>query len=347
MPISLTHKSAAMLEIVDPSKSPSIWADHDRLQTSIYSRSSYLRAFELLSGTRVARIAVDGEAERSLAFRVHGKSAFVLGALTAPAYVFELLAAHLFEDNPVLRYVRSDLLVRDLHFEAAPQVYVIAKGDDLSCPLPETLHAFDQGLDKDHLKRLKYYERRFARDFPESSIAVLRRGEITPEAFNGIVEFNRTRMSAKGRSPGIDERYERRMLSVVRENGILVLLNNGEELVAGSVLLEASDEVYLWAISHNANYDKFSPGLICLYGGVQHLIASGIRKYHFLWGDSAYKRQLGAVRGELAAYAILRDGANPVALAPLLFRYYRRELRAFAAIKIKALKGRVNSRLKS
>ena len=335
---SRTHNPKHSIHILDPARSPSMWAEHDRYQTSIYSCSSYLRAFDLVDGSYIARIASDGVIERSLAYRMRGNSAFVLGALSAPSHIFELLAVHILAENPSVRYVRSDLLVRDLQFESHPQVHLVGRGDDLSCPLPETLRDFDRSLEKDHLKRLKYYERRFARDFPESRIVVLRRDEISPEAFNSVVEFNRTRMSAKGRVPGIDETYERRMLSVVRENGILVLLKNGDELVAGSVLLEASREAFLWAISHNAKYDKFSPGLICLYGGIGCLISNGVRKYHFLWGDSAYKRQFGAVREELAAYCILRRGATRWEVAPLLFSHYKRELRSFAGTRIKALR---------
>ncbi len=311
-----------------------MWTEHDQLQTSFYSSSPYLRAFGLLDGLLIVRVVTTSEA-RSVPVRLEAESATVLGALCVSARVFALVARKIFESNDRIRFVKSDLLERDVNLERENPIHIVGRGDDLNRELPGSLSDFDRTLTKDHLKRLKYYERRFSRDFPHSRVVVLEREKITAELFDKIIEFNRARMIEKGKQPGINEKYENRMLSVVRESGRVVLLLNGDDVCAGSVLLDAGTDVYLWAVSHDAEYDKFSPGLVCLYGGIRHLIEQGFRRYHFLWGDSEYKRQFGATPTELVSYAFVRPGKSAWVLAPYFSALYKREVRLLLARNIK------------
>lgn len=314
--------------LFDPAGSPEAWQEHDRLQSSIFSRHSYLKANQLLDGAQIAQLVSDGVTRRSLVFRIANQSAFVIGALTASAREFSLVANQIFEQYSNVHYVRSEPLVRDPQIESDPRVVIVGKSDDLVRALPNSISDFDLSLKREQRKKIRSHERRFKEDFPQGGISIQRGAEISAHAFHTVIELNRERMRYKGRSSGIDDLLEAQMRQVAIENGLLILLNNGEEVVAGLVIITASDDAYGWTMSYDQKYGKYSPGIIGLHGAIKYLISTGARRFHFLWGDSPYKRQFGAVRDDLASYAILRPGVSRWVIFPLLCSFYKQCLKS-------------------
>jgi len=303
-----------VLKVTIVEASPANWHLHDKLQSSVYCLSSYLKLFEGALNTSIAqvwkRIGEDFELIESYPFRVNGRRAKILGKLfKIESSAFVLVAQAIFNNLPSIHLIQTDLVPRSFAVGLSlpfPQIVGFEAADTVA-QLGSHLEDYHSSLRKEHLKKIKYYVRRYFRDFVDANVQILQRDDISQDIVHQVVELNRARMQVKGAQSGIDAAYEDRIFRIARESGLVILLKNGEKISAGSVIMCTSQDAYLWVIAHKEEFHKYSPGIVCLYLGVEFLISMGIRRYHFLWGDSEYKEQLGGEKITLNSYLILRS----------------------------------------
>lgn len=122
---------------------------------------------------------------------------------------------------------------------------------------------------------------------------------MNDEVVHQIAEMNRARMRAKGRIPGVDEPYERRICGLASSQALVGKLVVGGEFVAGALCLKVANEYYLYAVAHDPSYDRYDVGFLGLYKTIIECIELGGAVFHFLWGESEYKYRLMGVKVDL------------------------------------------------
>lgn len=305
------------VEFVEAPVDPRAWLLHDATQTNFYSFRAYLEQFDETARTLLAMIWQAAEPGgqpallRSFAVRIDGRCAVVQSRIfDCPGELLTKLVESLFARYPAVGAVRLECVYADAWRalrSAGQRAVTTGSFDDQVRRLPPSVEAFYGSLEKSFAKRARYYVRRFFREFESASFEMAPAAKVTPELVRKLIDLNRARMIAKKSRSGIDAVYEHRISEVASRHGQIALLKNGAELCAGNILMTAGKDVYLWVVSHDAAYDKFSPGIACLVLALEELIRQGFANYHFLWGASEYKVRLGGVERRLVRGLVLRS----------------------------------------
>jgi hypothetical protein len=193
--------------------------------------------------------------------------------------------------------------------------------------LPPTVAEYDRTLEPEYRKRLHYYRRRFAREFPSSRFVTLVGERIPVANMERHYEFQRLRLTETGRKPRIDTAYARHSSGVLQRYGRFHELLDGDAFCAGVMVLDAGKAAMLGSVTINNHYQKYSPGAICLYQAIEASIRRGCSEFHFLWGEDDYKRRLGGRLEPVYDYTVMRTAADKAFLVP---QTIRRGLHAWA-----------------
>lgn len=327
-----------MVRIFDSNNiGPAVWTQHDRLQPTAYSCRDAIEIRETIEGVSLAQLHYDtgadhsGGACQSYAFRIAGSVAVIHGVLfSAEAELFSAVADTIFAMYPAVSVIKSDASFPTLGERSSRLVAARTKNVDYLLQLPGDLESYDRQRDKEFITRLKYKVRRFFRQFPEADFRIFEGQDISEDIVHKIVELNRERTARKGGQRCIDASYEARILQLAQRQGVAGVLFNNREVCAGTILYRWGDSVILEVVAHSHLYDKHSPGLICIYLGIGHFIRTGIRSYHFLWGDSDYKTEFGALPETLVGHLILRSWKSWRLAVRDVISYRKKRLTVFA-----------------
>ncbi|MEM1048127.1 MAG: GNAT family N-acetyltransferase [Pseudomonadota bacterium] len=128
-----------------------------------------------------------------------------------------------------------------------------------------------------------------------------------PETLDAITALNRERVESTGRTYRLTEAKQAALQKVCAEIGYATLLRFDDELIAGTVVCMAGRRGYVLVLGHDRRFEKFSPGLQAMAFTLQELRARGCTEVNFLWGDSRWKSDFGAVREELTTVLVRRN----------------------------------------
>ncbi len=316
------------VEFFDSPVTPELWKVYEFATHSYGCTREFIEHFENPAGASLALVRSARADDRRAAFLFQqdpGGTARILGRLFAPpadllgAFVNAVLERHQGVDRIATNFIDA---LPDPVVPGRP-VLALSEAKELRAWLPATVEDYERTLDREFLKRVRYHERRFARECPSSRVVTLERDEIPRGWVADVVRLNRERMALKKTRSVFDERYEEGIFSVARAHGYVTVLRDGERLCAGSIIIRCGADAFAWVIGHDSSYDRFRPGTLCALAAIRHAVVRGVRTMHFLHGESDYKTAFGGKPVPLASYVILRSWAalKPEDVSRLLLKH--------------------------
>ncbi len=128
-----------------------------------------------------------------------------------------------------------------------------------------------------------------------------------PETLAAVATLNRERVESTGRAYHLTETKQAALQRVCAEIGYATLLRRDDDLIAGAVVCIAGTRGYVVLLGHDRRYERFSPGLQVIASTLQQLRSRGCTEVNFLWGDSRFKSDFGAVREDLTTVLVRRN----------------------------------------
>jgi hypothetical protein len=248
-------------EIIEPSISLSVWSHHEQAKANVYCSEHFAEIFHDTSHTSIVQAWLtqqdhNSTPHASFLFSVNGRHARIYGKLfSVDSPIFQACI-----DAILLRYPRVSVVHMEAVFQRGSNSHcnrpIVAskKNTDYILALPPDMESYENQIDRDFVKKLRYYVRRFFREHPTAKLRLFTADEISRDLVHKIVEMNRERMNKKLRVSGIDPRYEERIFRLAQKYGFVVTLTNQEDICAGTIFYRSNDSAYLHVLSHNTAY---------------------------------------------------------------------------------------------
>jgi len=192
---------------------------------------------------------------------------------------------------------------------------------DIAIPLPPSFDIYHSQLGKQTQKHIKYYINRLHREYSNVAFHVAAAHETDASVIGRIINMNRLRMKDKNIRSGFDNVFEERIAEFCRYYGLVGTMSLGDKIVAGTICYEVGSQVYLEAISHDPDYNKYNVGQVCLYLTVKHMIERGAASFHMLWGENEYKYRFLGVKENLYFISIYRSYSSKLRSIPKLAQH--------------------------
>jgi hypothetical protein len=181
------------------------------------------------------------------------------------------------------------------------------KSDDQILKLPSSLEDYFTELGAQTRKHIKQRKERFLRDYPNARFVTKYGPEIEESIVDKIILLNSYRMKSKGTVPCIDNTFKDCIYKYSTFYGCVAYIEIDGEIVAGCISTMLNKVVFAHVIGHDNNYSKFNLGEMCFIYLIDTSIEKGISSFHFLWGETEYKRRLLAKPYILYFYFIYRS----------------------------------------
>ena len=289
-----------------------VWPALERRYQSIFCSEPQLRIHGGLSAQIEAWVArCEGRITTLILFERQGRIARILNE------VFDLSAEELycfaeavFAHHPELQAV----MVRSAFFDPRPGRYfcwLAEMSDDYQLTLPRSTDDWLASLSSSTREKFRAYLRRAQRRQPEFRFRSITSSAIDEAQVKQVIEFNRARMKKKGRRFGMSEAEERNLCRMMRERGLMSVIEINGDIRAGVLCTLAGNDLTMHVIAHDPAFDELRLGFLCCALTIQDAIDRQLRCLHFLWGRYDYKTRLGGERKVLSRVLLLR---GPVAL---------------------------------
>lgn len=180
------------------------------------------------------------------------------------------------------------------------------KSDDQILKLPPTLDEYFQELSYHVRKNIKNRKSRFLKEFPAAKFVTKYGSEIEENIIDKIILLNSNRMQSKGTVPGIDNTFKDSIYRYSTFYGCVAYIEIEGVIVAGCITTLMKNKIFAHVIGHDNNYSKFNLGEMCFMYIIETSINKGLSTFHFLWGETEYKRRLLAKPHFLYFYYIYR-----------------------------------------
>ena len=289
-----------------------VWPALERRYHSIFCSEPQLRIHEGLTPLIEAWVSrQDGRIATLVLFERHGRCARVLNE------VFDLSADELrdFADAVFTHHRELQAVtVRAAFFAPKPGRYLClsaAMSEDYQLTLPRSADDWVASLSSQTREKFRAHLRRAQRRQPGFRFRTIASSAIEEAQVRRVIDFNRARMQAKRRRFGMSEADERHLCRMMRERGLLSVIEIDGEIRAGLLCTLAGDDIYMHVIAHDPAFDELRLGFLCCALTIQEAIGRRLRRFHFLWGYYDYKTKLGGERKELSRVLLLR---GPVAM---------------------------------
>lgn len=300
------------VEFFEAPLEPELWERYERAARSYTCSRAFLEYFERPAGARLAVLRAPGGDDRcAFLYLCSGGSARVYGRYTAPSTAeLATFCEAVFERHPEIGRVQVELVdaLPDPGALGRPTL-VVREVTEPRVALPASAAEYERTLGKTTLAQLRYLERRLAREHAGARFTTVEGAEIPRGWIADVIRLHRARMVAKNSRSTVDERYEEGIFRVAQAHGAVTVLLDEDRVRAGVIYVRAGAEVFGWVIGHDDAYAKYRPGKLCQLAAFRHCIARGARTYHFLMGESGYKRELGGEAAPIASYVVLRSWA--------------------------------------
>lgn len=128
----------------------------------------------------------------------------------------------------------------------------------------------------------------------------------TRDLLRTIVALNREKIESGNRKHRIDEAEFERLWSVVAETGHIIVMRDGERVIAGDAICVVGRHAYYMVSGYDMELSRYSPGVIVHYASIEDCRERGVVDFNMLWGDSVYKQRLGAKPHQLVTLVARR-----------------------------------------
>ncbi len=284
-----------------------VWPALERRYHSIFCAEPQLRIHGGLTSLIEAWVSRrDGCIVTLVLFERHGRCARVLNE------VFDLSANELREfADAVFAHHRKlqAVTVRAAFFEPGCGRHLClsaAVSDDYQLNLPRSAEDWLASLSSQTREKFRAHLRRAQRRQPGLQFRTIASEAIDDAQVRRVIEFNRARMRAKQRRFGMSDSEERSLCRMMRERGLLSVIEIDGQIRAGLLCTLAGDDIYMHVIAHDPAFDDLRLGFLCCALTIQEAIGRRLRRFHFLWGYYDYKTRLGGERKLLSRVLLLR-----------------------------------------
>lgn len=307
-----------------------VWPALERRYHSIFCSEPQLRVHGGLTSLIEAWVCRrDGRIATLILFERHGRSARVLNE------VFDLSASELSEfAEAVFAYHRElqAVEVRAAFFCPTPARYqylAAEMSDDYQLTLPRSVDEWISSLSSQTREKFRSHLRRAQRRQPGFRFRAITHSAIEDSQVKRVIDFNRERMRVKRRRFGMSDIDELNLCRMMRERGLLCVIEIDDEIRAGLLCTLAGDDISMHVIAHDPAFDELRLGFLCCALTIEEAISRRLRCFHFLWGHYDYKTRLGGERKVLSRVLLLRGPMAVLTQPKLVILQLMAKLRAW------------------
>ena len=317
-----------------------IWPALERRYHSIFCSEPQLRIHGGLTSQIEAWVCRrNGHISILILFERCGRHAHVLNE------VFDVSAQELREFADAVFAHHRELLaivVRAAFFEPSPDRYLCLSSDmsdDYQLSLTSTIDEWMSSLSSRTREKIRSQLRRAQRHCPNFCFRTIASDAIEESQLRRVIDFNRARMKVKRRRFGMTALDERNLCRMMRERGLLSVIEIDGEIRAGLLCTLAGDDITMHVIAHDPAFDDLRLGFLCCVLTIEHAISRRLRCLHFLWGRYDYKTRLGGERKVLKHVLLLRGPIAVLTQPKLLVFHLCSVLRAWLRQRHQARQG--------
>jgi hypothetical protein len=179
--------------------------------------------------------------------------------------------------------------------------------EDIVLELSPSVEQYYNRLGKNTRRNIKRYSERLTRTFPSFSFSVSEKEKIERDDVREIIRMNRARMAGKHKVSAIDDEETDRIISLVRECGMVGIARIDGTICAGTICYRIGNNFFLSVLAHDPVYDHYWLGILSCYQTICACIARSGRDFHFLWGKYEYKYTLLAEPRQLDHLIVYRS----------------------------------------
>jgi hypothetical protein len=300
---------------------PFVEDEMERLYENVFSSIAHFRVYGALDGAVNTYVVWQDHKIVTifLFLRENGRVQVLNEVIRIDAQDVNRFAKHLFAtfgsiDAISFRAVRADFY--KLSFPSQRFNY----SEDIVLELSPTVDEYFKRLGKNTRRNIKRYSERLLQSFPSFSFSVTERENIDRQEVREIIRMNRARMAGKHKISAIDDEETDRIISLVREYGMVGVARIDGHICAGTISYHVGKDFYLSVLAHDPVYDHFWLGILCCYNTIRACIERGGKDFHFLWGKYEYKQVLLARPRELDHLVVYRSWAHMLANPDLVVK---------------------------
>lgn len=300
-----------------------IWPLLERLYQSIFCSLPHLRVYQSLNPQTQVWIGrrSDGAIMALLVFEIQQCTVRVLNEVcTLPASALGAFAHALFRRQPQLSAIVLHAIHRLEQALPYPQ-HQLVFSEDFVLDLPHTDGDYLASLSRSTREKIRYHLARSRRKQPGLQFRIVRDQSINAADVDAVIQFNRARMASKGRRFGMDSVEQGRLHALLRERGLLGLIEIDQQVCAGLLCSISGTDVFMHVIAHDPQHDDLRLGFLCCYLTIQNAIAEHMTRFHFLWGHYDYKTRLGGREQPLASVVLYKSRLHMARHPRLLLRH--------------------------
>ena len=272
----------------------------DQLQGSLYASSRYLQLSDPDSIPPNTWVGYrGGEIVGVLLFRVNGKCASVLcEVVTLDSAQIDAFARSVFSNFPGVGHITFHAVSLSRPPCSLPSQF-FPFSENYVLTLPASAEAYMSRLGKSTRHSVRGYRNRLLRDFPDFRWTSFTCDELTSEQQRQLVftlqQFKYESMTARGKSPVIDNVETQHFLAMAAECGLFGIASVNGRICAGAFSCRIGNSYVMLLSASDPAMSAYRLGLLTCLWSVADCIDRGGQQCHMLWGRYQYKHQLLAV----------------------------------------------------
>lgn len=280
----------------------------DKLYNSLYYSEAFLDVYRKEKKLNRVDFIEENEIKEIFLYTVDNKVINFLPAMvTIDCRFFNLFCGLIKEKYGSKHVINTDYFYNEIKLKKFWKIENIRKSDVIM-KLPTSEIEYLNSLGKTTRKHVKYYGRRFEREYPDVKYHSVESNDISLDLYNKIIIMNKERLSQKkGIGNHIDTKNEKR-IELLRRRGRINWIENNGEILAGSVIEIVNNHYFLTEIGSKLEFDKYNIGQINLFNTINDCIKYNLKSddaiFHFLFELTDYKKRFGGEQVPLYSYKI-------------------------------------------
>ena len=272
----------------------------DKRDASLFTHPVYLRAqgeSEVLS-LRVPALAAGGKA----LFSPSGRLLTYLDRVSAlaPAEI-DVIAEAAFENSDARFILFRDVQLR----QDGSRITWPHRGFQYQGNWERALGADDRYLSSRAASGLRRKTRKLTEQIGTQTEFEFRR--TIASDIDVIGDLNRTKIERRGGIYQMSKHKRDILKKVAGQIGYTATIQSAGRLIAGTILCVAGPNAYCMILGYDLEFAKFSQGLRVNDQALAELAKLDLTNVSFLWGESRWKADLGAVRRPLTTFVVCRN----------------------------------------
>jgi hypothetical protein len=207
--------------------------------------------------------------------------------------------------------------------------------DRMVIDLPDTVDEYYHSLGKKTRKKVRFYQNRLRRAFPDVKSETVKPGERSRELVDRLAEWKIQRYRLKGLLTywEIHPVLAERLSNLIRRRGEARITTIAGREAAIDICFRVGETAYAYESANDPRYDQFSLGFLTFYWSVCSAIESGAARLDALEGTEWSKTPLGAQPVRTTSLSVFRSQLSRLRLLDEALRIEReRYYRAWHAV---------------